>query len=269
MRRIVLSRKGFDSSPQGGGSASPIFEDGRIFSIPIPEPFPPAPKKYKDLYFNGVSGIDALKECSITSVSSQSFCHYDPALNKEEGIFGQSDSSQSELSNREVGDGDLFLFFGFYKKFSFKKIELHHLFGWLQIEKIIKGDQEIRNYLDQNNMEHPHGYGEFNTYKNNAIYIGKKNLEIHGVKRAKKGYGLFKKTHPDLVLTRNGKSKGSWKLPKKYFSDSNDIFLGRLKWLDKENCFLNNFQRGQEFVLDSEKNPKIIDWAHSLIEKHG
>ena len=121
MRRIVLSRKGFDSSPQGGGSASPIFEDGRIFSMPIPEPFPPSPKKYKDLYFNGISGIDALKECSVTSVSSQSFCHYDPALNKDEGIFGQSDSSQSELSNREVGDGDLFLFLASTKISHLKK----------------------------------------------------------------------------------------------------------------------------------------------------
>ena len=55
MRRIVLSRKGFDSS--SGESASPIFEDGRIFSIPIPEPHPPSPKQYKDLYFNGISGI--------------------------------------------------------------------------------------------------------------------------------------------------------------------------------------------------------------------
>ena len=88
MRRVVLSRKGFDSSPQGGGSASPIFEDGRIFSMPIPEPYPPSPKKYKDLYFNGVSGIDALKECTITTVSSQSFCHYDPALNKDEVSLG-------------------------------------------------------------------------------------------------------------------------------------------------------------------------------------
>ena len=146
--------------------------------MPIPEPFPPSPKRYKDLHLNGISGAEALEECSATSVSIENFCHYDPALNKKEGVFGQAGSSQTELSNRGVGNGDLFLFFGFYKNFAIKKIELHHLFGWLQIEKIIKGDEEIRSYLVQNNIEHPHGYGELNTYKNNTIYIGKKNLEI-------------------------------------------------------------------------------------------
>lgn len=267
MRRIVLSRKGFDSS--SGESASPIFEDGRIFSIPIPEPYPPSPKQYKDLYFNGISGIDALKECSTKSVFADSFCHYDPALNENEGVFGQAGSSQTELLNRGVGVGDLFLFFGFYKNFSSRGRELHHLFGWLQIDKIIEGDKEIRNYLINNNLEHAHGYGETNTYKNNTIYIGKKNLTIGEKEFSSKGYGLFKKSHTDLILTREDASKGSWKLPKKYFLNSRDIFLKRLEWLDEEECFVNNFQRGQEFVLDSEKYPRIVDWAQFLIEKHG
>ena len=267
MRRIILSRKGFDSS--SGASASPIFEDGRIFSISIPEPYPPSPKKYKDLFFNGISGMDALKECSAKSVSADSFCHYDPALKENEGIFGQASSSQSELLNTGVGPGDLFLFFGFFKNFFSRGRELHHLFGWLQIEKIIEGDEEIRNYLINNNLEHPHGYGELNTYKNNAIYIGKNYLRIEGKEFANKGYGLFKKSHSDLILTRDGASKGSWKLPKKYFSNSKDIFLKRLKWLDEKKCFVNNFQRGQEFVLDAEKYPRIVDWAKFLVQKHG
>ena len=37
MRRIILSRKGFDA--KAGGGASPIFSDGRFFSIPIPQDF--------------------------------------------------------------------------------------------------------------------------------------------------------------------------------------------------------------------------------------
>ena len=49
MKRIILSRKGFDSS--AGGVASPIFKDGSIFSIPIPQKSP-SPTKYKDLNFN-------------------------------------------------------------------------------------------------------------------------------------------------------------------------------------------------------------------------
>ena len=59
-------------------------------------------------------------------------------------------------------------------------------------------------------------------------------------------------------------------MPKKYFSNSKkDIFLNRLNWLDKEECLVNNFQRGQEFILDSEKYPRIVGWADYLIENHG
>ena len=270
MRRIVLSRKGFDSS--SGGSASPIFQDGRIFSLPIPEPYPPSPKKYKELHFNGISGIDALKECPSKSVSANDYCHYDPALNKNEGIFGQHWNAQTELLNNGVGGGDLFLFFGFYRNFFSKGRELHHLFGWLQIDKIIEGDKEIRNYLNINNLEHPHGYRKSNKYKeNNTIYIGKRDLIIGNKKKLNKGYGLFKKTHTDLILTgESAASKGRWKLPKKYFSNSKkDIFLNRLDWLDKEECLVNNFRRGQEFILDSEKYPRIVGWADNLIENHG
>ena len=34
MKNLVLSRKGFDAT---GGRASPIFENGDIFSVPIPK----------------------------------------------------------------------------------------------------------------------------------------------------------------------------------------------------------------------------------------
>lgn len=237
--------------------------------MPIPEPHPPSPKKYKDLNFNGISGLDALKECSTKSISSNSYCHYDPALNENVGIFGQAATAQKELVNGKVGIGDLFLFFGFFKQFFSRGRELHHLFGWLQVDKIIEGDKGIRKYLTRNNLEHPHGFGETNTYKNNTIYIGKKNLTIARKKLSSRGYGLFKKTHEDLILTRKGASKGSWKLPKKYFYNSKKLFVKRLKWLDEEECLVNNYQRGQEFILDAKKNPKIVNWAKYLIEKHG
>ena len=109
MNRIILSRKGFDSS--AGGTASPIFSDGKLFSIPIPQKFP-SPTRYKDLKFNGMTGKDILKESSVKSVLPHNYCHYDPLLSKEIGIFGQASSSQTELKNNKVSSGDLFLFFG-------------------------------------------------------------------------------------------------------------------------------------------------------------
>ena len=109
MRRIILSRKGFDSS--SGETASPIFSDDTIFSIPIPSKAP-SPHRYSDLEIHGISGNTALKEACVSSVASTDYCLFDPDLRSGIGLFGQANSSQSELRNREVGKNDLFLFFG-------------------------------------------------------------------------------------------------------------------------------------------------------------
>ena len=167
MKRLILSRKGFDS--KAGGSASPIFSDGSFFSIPIPQNHP-SPKKYKDLDFNGISGSKLLKEASAKSRDTD-YCHNDPLLNEKIGIFGQASSSQTELKNNNVSSGDLFLFFGWFKNFSTNGRDLHHLFGWLQIEKIIEGSKEIKRYLRENNIQHPHGYGDVSRFSNNTIYL--------------------------------------------------------------------------------------------------
>lgn len=265
MKRIILSRKGFDS--KAGGSASPILNDGRLFSIPIPQDHP-SPQKYNDLNFDGVSGSKLLRE-TLSRVLPTDYCHYDPMLNEKVGIFGQASSSQGELRNSMVGAGDLFLFFGWFKNFSTQGDDLHHLFGWLQIDEIIEGPNKIREYLKWKNIMHPHGYGDISKYSNNTIYIGKKNLEINKKKIFHKGYGLFKKTHKDLILTEKNKPRSRWKLPSIYFKDSKDLFLNRMKWdnEDEHTIFYKGF--GQEFILDVEKNPDVIKWATHLIKKHG
>lgn len=265
MKRIILSRKGFDA--KAGGSASPIFKDGRIFSLPIPQKSP-SPTKYQDLNFDGISGAELLRETS-TSVLPQNYCHFDPLLNEEIGIFGQASSSQTELKNKGVGPGDLFLFFGWFKNFFNKGSDLHHLFGWLQIARVIEGSDNIKAFLKEVNMEHPHGYGDVSRYANNTIYIARRNLDIQKKTSSRKGHGLFKRTHEDLVLTEQNKTRSRWKLPDKYFLNSKRLFLNRLKWEDEENCRIFYKGFGQEFILNAEENPKIIDWATHLIKSHG
>ena len=265
MKRIILSRKGFDA--KAGGNASPIFHDGRIFSIPIPQKNP-SPKKYRDLNFDGVTGSQLLFESS-SKTSLSDYCHTDPMLDEKIGIFGQANSSQTELRNNQVGKGDLFMFFGWFKNFSLRGADCHHLFGWLQIEKIIEGHQQIKKFLKSNNILHPHGYRNVDRYKNNTIYVGKKNLELNKKAISKKGYGLFKKTHKDLILTEVNRSRSKWKLPSKYFKNSSDLFLNRMKWRNKKKCTIFYRGFGQEFILDVEKNPEVIKWAVKLIKRHG
>ena len=256
MKRVILSRKGFDS--KYGGRPSPIFKNDDIFSLPIPQNGK-SPKKYHELKFNGISGTQALKEVSATQVTSEDFCHYDPALNDKIGLFGQAGSAQSELKNNDVGIGDLFLFFGWFKKTENPKIDIHKIFGWLQIEEILEGDKQISNFLKKYNFSHPHD-PKYRKYKNNTIYVSRKN------------FGLFKKFSKKLVLSAPNHKKSMWQFPKKYFASAakkkSNIFLNRLKWKDNRKLLVDtNIGPGQEFIFDAQEVPDISLWAKSLTEE--
>ena len=119
--------------------------DGRIFSLPIPQK-EKSPNRYKNLQFDEFNGAELLKSFK-SKIKPNDFCHYDPRLNQKIGIFGQANAAQSELDNLEVQTGDLFLFFGWFRNADMKGTDLHHLFGWLQIDEIIKGEKDIKNYL--------------------------------------------------------------------------------------------------------------------------
>jgi hypothetical protein len=200
-----------------------------------------------------------LKEVSATQVSSEDFCHYDPALNDKIGLFGQAGSAQSELKNNGVGIGDLFLFFGWFKKKDNPKINIHKIFGWLQIDEILEGDNQISNFLKKYNLSHPHD-PKYRQYKNNTIYVSRKN------------FGLFKKFSKKLVLSAPNHTKSLWQFPKKYFSNpakkKSKIFLNRLKWKDNKKLLVDtNIGPGQEFIFDAQEVPDISLWAKSLIEE--
>ena len=141
MRKIIFSRKGLDSS--AGGAPSPIMPDGRIFSLPIPQK-EKSPNRYKNLQFDEFNGTKLLKNFK-SKIKPNDFCHYDPRLNQKIGIFGQANAAQSELDNLKVQTGDLFLFFGWFRNVGKIGNDLHHLFGWLQIDEIIKGEKDIKN----------------------------------------------------------------------------------------------------------------------------
>ena len=116
----------------------------------------------------------------------------------------------------------------------------------------------LLEYLKENNIAHPHGYGDTSKFSNNTIYVGKKNLEINGKKVFNRGHGLFKKTHNDLILTEANKTRSRWKLPSKYFSNTEGLFLNRMKWENEKECTIFYKGFGQEFILDIEKNPNVM-----------
>lgn len=254
--KIILSRKGFDS--QNGGQPSPILPDGTLLSLPIPY------RKgivFSDVLQNNDSYLDIIKQLKPrTLINDNTFCHLDPDIRidaisrdtKWNGLFGQSGGAQTHLENEKVKDGDIFLFFGWFKQTEMTEKglryvrgapDLHVIYGYLQIAK----KYTTLTSLEDSVKYHPHA--EFDEV-NNCIYEASKHLSFD---KSKLGYGTFdfKKS---LVLTKEGESRSKWELPQ--------IFKNVTISHHNDNSFKNGYFQsamiGQEFVV--EDNEDITNW---------
>lgn len=131
--KIILSRKGFDS--QFGGYPSPILDDGSLISLPIPASEDVDRYAYLKLpNGNGESYYDLLSQLTHRGIKVKKgkrepldrelTCYRDPDIytqiiprdNGWRGCFGQSKQAQSHLDSKQVDKGDLFLFFGWFRR---------------------------------------------------------------------------------------------------------------------------------------------------------
>ena len=76
--KVILSRKGFDSS--NGGIVSPIFEDGTLVSFPIPTD---DKDRFSDLQY---AGIPYSRLLSDLNYKGGKHCHIDPDLDSKRRI---------------------------------------------------------------------------------------------------------------------------------------------------------------------------------------
>ncbi len=280
--RIILSRKGFDSA--SGGYPSPIMPDRRMVSLPIPEEN--SGIKYSKLQFthdkNYYSLMQELMGNEIRSENSKLFleedlcCHLDPDIYKEitdrdagwRGAFGQVSGAQTHLEKQGVKEGDLFLFFGWFRNTKAKengykydetdKGGRHVLFGYLQIGEIIHTSElqtEVYGWL----TNHPHLNKDIyiNSYKN-TLYLATEHLSFAP---DLSGYGIFKFSE-NLVLTKEGEIKSKWALPD-FFKETNISFHKKDSWKDG---YFQSAGRGQEFVMKA--TPQIEEWARDIIREN-
>jgi len=117
--KIIISRKGFDSSY--GGAASPILPDGTLLSLPIPLE---SHISYGELHVNGHSLGRIVEDLTRGQITGRHGAHLDPDLTacaypRRPGwrsLFGQVGAAQSHLARSGVDIGDLFLFFGWFRQ---------------------------------------------------------------------------------------------------------------------------------------------------------
>ncbi len=300
--RIILSRKGFDSSKDNGEIPSPIMPCGRLLSLPIPV----TPEQmangevgipYTHLKFDGQPISEIINRLSNGRFDANRPSHLDPDLDRNRfeprvqgwmRTLGQQGPPAGILDNNKVEKGDLFLFFGWFRRTRYENSQLrylqprkggkklHVIFGWLQIERIL--DVQKNQHQDEFPMwlhYHPHivnrniRANNRNIYTNNKIYIAAEHLILDGF--SVRGAGTFPCFKRSLQLTApEEKARAHWCLPKWLQNNLPGFTLPSRK---NKNWQCNNGYvpfdsdgRGQEFVfkVPDPDNPEVMKWLKSL-----
>jgi len=275
--KLILSRKGFDSA--NGGCPSPIL-DGQLCSLPIPDSG--APTRYADISpFHCSSIAQIVEDLTRGRVRRNDGAHLDPDLRRDaiaraagwRPIFGQAAAAQSHLARHQVSRGDLFLFFGCFRRaekvaarFRFVRDapRLHVIYGWLQVGRVTPATDEIATEVPWAG-EHPH-LAAPERYKNNTLYFASDRLSSIGLRT--KGAGTFDRIRPALTLTEADSNCSVWALPRWFHPNGRPAlsYHGKpVRWTDCNNSMrLQSVGRGQEFVLDVDEYPEARGWVRSI-----
>lgn len=282
--KIILSRKGFDSSV--GGVASPILPSGQLCSLPIPSADGENAPRYRDILFDGQSLGKLLHDLTDDDKWCDKRAHLDPDINSASvarpsgwrGAFGQANGAEKHLQNQGVDTGDVFLFYGWFKqvecsngKYSYVPgtPNLHVIFGWLQIEQRITAAQ--RSLIPEWARDHAHCRRP-QPFALDSLYIAKEHITLPGIPLDKPGAGIFPHYHPSLCLTDQHPyvSRRMWRLPSWMFPADDRPALtyhaDPRHWeVREDHVLLRSAGRGQEFVLDCAHYPEAIPWLANLI----
>lgn len=273
--KLILSRKGFDSS--AGGVPSPILPDGRLLPMPIPQT--DGPLRYADLSVDGRTLSSLVKQ--LGGKGWRGRCHLDPDLDRSLAerhpdwlpAFGQFGSAQRHLMQEGVGPGDLFLFFGWFRqtewvdgKLRFVKNapDLHVLHSWLQIGQILPVTPQLADDWPGLAM-HPHLCKD---YPFNTIYLPAEQLEVQG-ELLGAGSGMFGDWRPERQLTWPGELRSVWQLPECLAPENSQQVLSYHRnlerWSRQEGQLrLNAAYRGQEFVVESAQPVEVLNWLKKV-----
>ncbi|MBX9667778.1 MAG: hypothetical protein K2X93_09180 [Candidatus Obscuribacterales bacterium] len=279
--KLVISRKGVDS--RSGGIPSPIMPDGTLVPLPIPSRY--GPKGYDHVSVNGFHLGPLVGDLAGARMKRHYLCHLDPDLDPKScdrprgwrPAFGQLEAAQKHLESHDVGPGDLFLFFGWFRaveqsggkwRYIPKSPNLHIIYGWLAVnERILLTDEAACDKRLKPWAEHPHLH--MLDRSQNCLYLGAHQLPLATLEQ--EGAGLFRVVTDTRVLTDQSQSNRSrWKLPG-WFHPKNGTSLSYHedagRWTPQgENCLLNSVARGQEFVLKNAAPEKVNDWLTSIFE---
>lgn len=272
--RVIFSRKGVDSV--AGKCASPLIGE-RPVSLPIPTR-QPSPTTYGQLS----PELRALAhDLSGGRLSGDQPCHLDPDIDHAaldvrptgwRGALGQVSSALSHLRNQHVGVGDLFLFWGLYRRaervnavWRFTGPRRHVMFGWLHVGAVCDIEDDGEGALQRFPWlrDHPHVRPGWQCA--NAVYVASDRFTLAG--RSFPGSGTFQRA---FQLTEAGSSLPSiWAVPEWLDPMAGGVgmtFHPPDRWLGQGR--LRSAARGQEFVADVTGRADAERWLADLLEAH-
>ena len=273
--RVILSRKGFDSG--NGGMPSPIMPDGTLLSLPIPSEA--GNVTYHDIMFRGRTYYDIIQELSPAAAKriENSKCHIDPDLECYyqnmpgwKPAFGQCGLSQRHLKKHNVGVGDVFLFYGWFRQTEYdtfgklrfvkngvdKTPDRHVIYGYMEIGDVLTEQSAI----DREYPWHPHA--ERNML-DNVLYVPKDRFSLD---EQKKGYGILKNASI-RQLTKPGHKRSEWLLPDCLRESEITFHEGTSYGWIKGTDYFRSARIGQEFIVKEEVTGKLAEWLLSVISQ--
>ena len=279
--KLIISRKGFDSS--AGGCPSPVFPDRSFYTLPIPDTR--SRIAYRDIHLNGLNVGKLVAGLTGDRRAGARKAHLDPDLiagvyPRDDGwrpCLGQSGAAQGHLRKQNVGEGDLFLFFGLFRdvekqgrvwRFVKQARPFHSLWGWLQVGEVHQIDDLVGDELPWARY-HPHFHGQEDG--SNTLYVASDKLYLGGQATGLPGAGVFAGMQSPLRLTApDAGTTTQWRLPACFFPESAETAMSfhsnLARWTrEGEDCYLRSAARGQEFVLDTVSYPGVVSWIRDLL----
>ncbi|GAA0633631.1 hypothetical protein ACFPTY_04695 [Halomonas beimenensis] len=281
--KLILSRKGFDTA--AGGVPSPILPDGRMIALPIPDERSVIP--YGEITHQGEPLGPLVADLTRGRIAPDTRAHLDPdlvadSLPRRPGwrlLFGQMGQAQSHLRNQGVGPGDVFLFFGLFRRvehldgawrFAADARPCHLLWGWMQVGEVLPLDGVPAGAYGWADY-HPHR--QRGDVLHNVLYLARRRLELEGLGTTLPGAGIFPGYSPERRLTApDAERVSAWRLPSWFHPGEGrpplSYHADPTRWRRQaEHTALQAVARGQEFVLDAEAYPEALPWAGELIRR--
>lgn len=277
MFKISFSRKGFDSTY--GGKSSPILPDGRLISLPIPQS--DGLCSFRELKVDDNLSFEELFNALGYEAMIDAKCHLDPDIYPKalqirmpgwKPSLGHTEQ-QSHLSSHGFSVGDIFLFYGMFRKtaLDFKrnivwdkkdKQKKHIMWGYLEVGEILPVRQgtQCPEWLER----HPHTCPHHRVASGNTIYISSYFLTMD---QSLPGAGVFKYSD-DLTLTKDGLSLTKWDRNKlEFMKDYKISRIAKDAWAD--NNYFQSVNIGQEIIITpTDDGTKLKEWVLRLIRNN-